>query len=220
VVLLGDFNLPEIDWHYYHGPDNVICNTFLRFINSYGLTQYVDQPTRESNILDLIFSCSSSFVKDLCIEPPIGTSDHNVILFTPNINCLHNNNDDILVQQFYSWKNADYQAINESLHSIDWNIIFQTCFNVEDCWNTFTTILNNVIVQYVPKVRVSVGHNTTHKIQYPQYVKRLIHDKAIAWKRSKMSCLPEDKAAYKAVASKCSDAIKKVSCCKRTGDDT
>ena len=33
--------------------------------------------------------------------------------------------------------------------------------------------------------------------------------KAIAWKRSKMSCLPEDKAAYKAVASKCSGAIKK-----------
>ena len=62
VILLGHFNLPDIGWHYYHGPDNVICNTFLRFINSYGLTQYVDQPTRESNILDLTFSSSSSFV--------------------------------------------------------------------------------------------------------------------------------------------------------------
>jgi len=27
VVLLGDFNVPELDWHYYHGPDNIIYNT-------------------------------------------------------------------------------------------------------------------------------------------------------------------------------------------------
>jgi len=111
VVLLDDFNLPKIDWHYYHGPDSIIYNTFFRFINSYGLTQYVDQPTRENNILDLTFSSSPSFVKDLCFEPPIGTSDHNVILFIRNINCLHNTND-ISVQPFYIWKNADYQAIN------------------------------------------------------------------------------------------------------------
>jgi len=48
------------------------------------------------------------------MEPPIGTSDHNLILFTLNINCLHTKN--ISEQQFNSWKNADYQAINESLH--------------------------------------------------------------------------------------------------------
>jgi len=48
---------------------------------------------------------------------------------------------------------------------MDWNIIFQTCFNFEDCSNAFATILNNVIV-YVPKVLVSVGHNKTNKIQY------------------------------------------------------
>jgi hypothetical protein len=59
-------------------------------------------------------------------------------------------------------------------------------------------------------VHVSVDHNTTRKIHYPQYVKRLIHDKAIAWKRSKMSSTPEDKAAYKTTASKCSDAIKNI----------
>jgi len=56
---------------------------------------------------------------------------------------------------------------------------------------------------------VGVGHNTTNKLQYPQYVKIVLHDKAIAWKRSKMSYLPEDKAAYKTIASKCSDAINK-----------
>ena len=38
---------------------------------------------------------------------------------------------------------------------------------------------------------------------------KFIHDKAIAWMKSKLSCISEDKIAYKASASKCSDAMKK-----------
>jgi Endonuclease-reverse transcriptase len=113
MVLLGDFNLPDLDWHFCHGPDNIVCNTITHFINSYGPIQYVDQPTRENNIIDLIPSSSSSFVEDLCTLPPIGTSDHNVIMFTPYLFFL-DNIEDSSAQQFHDWKNADYEAINVS----------------------------------------------------------------------------------------------------------
>jgi len=32
LVLLGDFNLPLIEWAFYHAIDNIIYNTFLDFI--------------------------------------------------------------------------------------------------------------------------------------------------------------------------------------------
>ncbi|XP_047132453.2 uncharacterized protein LOC124811182 [Hydra vulgaris] len=208
VVILGDFNLPDIDWHYHHGPDSVIHNSFLHFINRYSLTQHVDQPTQENSILDLILSSSSSFISNLCIKPPIGTSDHNVIIFTPNLSCLYNKTE-VLVQQFFCWKNADYQVINKYLKSVDWMIIFQTCFNIEACWHTFSTLLNNIITLHVLKVRVCEEHKLSHKIHYPYYVKRLINNKAMAWKRSKVTGKPNDKAAYKLIAAQCSDSIRK-----------
>jgi len=34
----GDFNLPDCDWDFYHAPDNVVYNGFLKFINSYGFS--------------------------------------------------------------------------------------------------------------------------------------------------------------------------------------
>ena len=41
TVILGDFNLPNIDWSCYHCPDNPIYKEFLKFVNSYGFYQYV-----------------------------------------------------------------------------------------------------------------------------------------------------------------------------------
>ena len=81
TFILGDFNLPDIDWSYYHAPDNIFYNTFLNFVNSYGLTQFVKQSTRDNNILDLVLSTSVKIISNIDILPPIGTSDHNVIVF-------------------------------------------------------------------------------------------------------------------------------------------
>jgi len=64
VFLLGDFNLPDIDWFYYHSPDNMIYNSFLKFVNSYGFTQFVNQPTRD-NILDLVLSTSTNSISKI-----------------------------------------------------------------------------------------------------------------------------------------------------------
>jgi len=85
VVIMGDFNLPHIDWSYYHATDNIIYNSFLKFVNSYGLTKSVDQPNRVINILELDMSIS-----DVDVFPFIGSSDHNVVMFNTNfVNSLN-----------------------------------------------------------------------------------------------------------------------------------
>ena len=60
VIIMGDFNLPEVDWRFYSAPTNVIYDSLLGFVNEYGLTQFVTEPTRIDksgceNILDLVF---------------------------------------------------------------------------------------------------------------------------------------------------------------------
>ncbi len=82
---MADFNLPDCDWQHYHGPTNAVYNSFLSFINTHGFMQFVYEPTRDSSILDLVFSNVHDFILDVFLLPPINTSDHSVMIFKPNI---------------------------------------------------------------------------------------------------------------------------------------
>lgn len=64
VFILGDFNTLSLPTHL---PS---------------LQQYIDCPTRASNILDLCYGNIEDAYKARC-RPPIGTSDHNVIHLLP-----------------------------------------------------------------------------------------------------------------------------------------
>ena len=50
---------------YYHAPNSPVYNTFIDFVNNYGLYQYVNQPTRGDNILDIVMSTSNTFWRTL-----------------------------------------------------------------------------------------------------------------------------------------------------------
>ena len=71
LILLGDFNMPGIDWEHYNTP---VINKkeilFLEYIQSLGLTQKINQPTRGQNIL--IYYCSDeNLISDIEINPPL-----------------------------------------------------------------------------------------------------------------------------------------------------
>ena len=65
VVIMGDFNMPLVDWDFYSSPDTPMYSAFLHFINNYGLHQYVNKPTRGDKILDIVLSSSASLVLSL-----------------------------------------------------------------------------------------------------------------------------------------------------------
>ena len=151
TFILGDFNLPDVDWIHYHATDNIIYNTFLNFVNSYGLTQFVDQPTHNNNILDLVLSSSNKIISDMYILPPIGASDHNVAMFDMNlVNSTSDFNSSDLI--FFDWSHADYAMISKDLNAINWNCVFQYCFNVEE-WSgvsSFLTAHQHIKGYFVP----------------------------------------------------------------------
>lgn len=219
VFLLGDFNLPEVDWSLYHGPDNIVYNTFLDFINSYGLSQLVLSPTRNENILDLILTNNSDIVTNLTTLPRIATSDHNVIWFQTIVeNLTHSQSNNCAQTTYIDWPRGNYSAISAELLNINWDNIFQFCRNVNEIWDTFSSIVNECINKHVPVLlSKSVNNSKTRaKCKYPVYIKKLIKTKAIRWKRWKITNCENDKIAYKEAEKNCSRAINKFHTAKET----
>ena len=85
VCIMGDFNLPGINWRDYSHPNNEIYNVFINFLDEIGFHQFVQLPTRQANILDLLPSNDACFISDIKIMPPICQTDHNTIVFKANL---------------------------------------------------------------------------------------------------------------------------------------
>ena len=86
TVLLGDFNVPEIDWFNLSFKQNKLNSILVNCISANAMSQFVNTPSRSSrdcdNILDLIFSNDPYSISVSDNIPPLGTSDHDIIQFS------------------------------------------------------------------------------------------------------------------------------------------
>ena len=85
IILLGDFNFPDIDWNLPTG-HSFYSNQFCDLIFQYNLTQFVTFPTHVmENILDLVLSDNIDLISDISSNSShdsLLTSDHFVISFS------------------------------------------------------------------------------------------------------------------------------------------
>jgi hypothetical protein len=80
LLIIGDFNLPDFDWPRFRALKNTENYILLTdIIHDNFLTQLVNKPTRQQNILDLVFATAPDTVYDLEVGEPF--SDHNSITF-------------------------------------------------------------------------------------------------------------------------------------------
>ena len=79
--LVGDLNLPSIDWTNNCIKDSaypfVLCDTVINFVQEYGFSQAIDFPTRGSNILDVFITNRPSLLQNC--TPIAGISDHEAV---------------------------------------------------------------------------------------------------------------------------------------------
>ena len=88
IVILGDFNLPNIDWTnlYVNGGNEEsqqIGNKLVDWsLNNY-MIQHITEKTRkrdkQESTLDLVFKNEDGLISDIRIEEPLGKSDHMLI---------------------------------------------------------------------------------------------------------------------------------------------
>jgi len=81
TILVGDFNCPNIDWTKQHvndsAPDRTVQQALIDVATA-NLSQIHETPTREQNILDLVFTSNPTLVKSSVSIP--GLSDHDAIV--------------------------------------------------------------------------------------------------------------------------------------------
>ena len=81
-IVMGDFNT-QVDWETREPcGENALL---LEFANNEFLTQWVREPTRGDNILDLVFTSEDDIVEDLSVGEELGGSDHRLIRFVVKV---------------------------------------------------------------------------------------------------------------------------------------
>jgi len=80
LVLVGDFNLPDICWKY-NTAERKQSRRFLECVEDNFLTQLVGEPTRGCASLDLLLTNREGLVGDVVAGGCLGLSDHEMIEF-------------------------------------------------------------------------------------------------------------------------------------------
>ena len=152
VILVGDFNLPHINWSDGTGV-STIDNTFLNGFAENGMVQCIHSPTHnKGSILDILLSKSEDHVCNLKVinDKAHCCSDHYPITFDIKTRCIRRN---LPKRNMYNFKRADWPSIKSELDSVDW--VSELDRNEPDIsWLNFKAILNNIINKFIPLVKI------------------------------------------------------------------
>lgn len=179
LMIIGDFNLPNIKWNnldYFN--ENSLSYEFIKYVNDFGLIQLVKIPTLGDNILDLILCEHIALIFDVNTCPPFSCSDHNSLEFNLLGENIKTVNDQ--VKQF-DFINADYDIIGYHLSIINWFEFFSSCVSIDDYYNKFLNLVNQLILDFVP------CKYTNSKLYYPKHILKLQSKKRLLWKKLKQN---------------------------------
>jgi hypothetical protein len=147
VILVGDFNLPELypELTVATGPPVLYNDLFSDF----GLFQTVDSPTRGKNVLDLLLTNDLLLVSDVIVDVPFSTSDHDMLRFHVNVPSPDSESN---YRPKPDFSKADFASMKDFLSTIDWENLLANQ-GVDEKWATYTDILSYAIHLFVPLSR-------------------------------------------------------------------
>ena len=132
----GNFNLPDINWETMRAEGTQylgrISQAFLDIVSDNSLEQMVDFPTRKDKTLDLLFTSHPSYVEKCKSLPPIGNSDHDIVLLDTSFVFLPPKP---LRRMIYLWKSADIQGIQEDLDEYSMHFEETNFDSIDTMWN-------------------------------------------------------------------------------------
>ena len=156
IFLMGDFNLPSINWEF---PDFSQCHSMseelaakelLNFADKNFLTQVVNKPTRGENIIDLVFTNKyQDIVETSTAETQI--SDHKLVQLTIGYNPMQPERETRQSIDEHSFRavnfhQADFDKMNSQLAAIDWPLLKELCDEKGD-GSDFLELLTLTVLQ-------------------------------------------------------------------------
>lgn len=189
IILLGDFNLPAIDWHSHVAVDShdASCDLFLDLIFSFNLHQVVNEFTRvcatRSSVLDLILlsNALTSYVNDCLVEE--GLSDHKMIILSMSMSsCTSQQKSGITYPNFQA---ADDVSVLDFLERsfCNFTAIYESNGSSNCLWEYFHNITMECIRRFIPKSFKKCKRNNPWITRDIIHVKRRIKRKRKACSR-------------------------------------
>ncbi len=183
TVIIGDFNFPEIDWirNVSTKDEDHPASLFLESTQDGMLNQHIKEPTRwregqKANTLDLLFTSKDGLVSDIEVLPPIGKSDHGVVLF----NIHRSFGKDTTTRKKFLYEKGNYAEINKRL-DIDWNSLLEDK-STEESWQLLKSKVSEACQEYIPTITIS----GERREQPPWMTKECllkVKEKKNAWRR-------------------------------------
>ena len=197
-VLIGDFNLPDIDWNNSTaGPKG---KSFLECADSKFLTQVVTMAThKHGNVLDLILTNRPDQIRSVDDIGRLGDSDHSILKVQIEANLRYSETN----QKIPVWRKANVQAMKEDMDCINWTQEISSR-SVNNGWEFFKAVVTETMEKNVP---LKVRRNKNRPVWMNRTLLRLIRKKNRLHTNSKKSREPADHLKYLDARKQCKKAI-------------
>lgn len=180
AVIIGDFNLPMINWATL--TSGRPGSRLTELIRDNHLTQHVLQPTRRNNILDLVITTDDRLVMNVDIKDKLG--DHNMIEFTLKAGKKVSQPQS---KEVYNFREADFNSLRMRLqHDAEMNNMQYD--DVNHWYNAFILRLHEHTRHCIPKYRT---RTRTQPSWWKLDIKHSIKRRDQAYKRAKLSNNPD-----------------------------
>ena len=199
VVMVGDFNYPNIDWK--ARTSSASASSFLDCVNDSSLYQHVDFPTRGRNTLDLVLSSEEAMVTDLKSSGILGGSDHYLLEFDLALTTNKKESEEIVPD----FSKANIPELKKALKDINWHNRFASK-SVQEQWACLDEVLSEKCAKFIPSKRRRVNNKP---LWLTRDIKTTINRKKKLWKVYKLTHADKDLNAYKQHAKKCKAEIRK-----------
>lgn len=204
LMILGDFNLPNVEWEYVDDiltPINLKADTecFISDILSLGLKQCVTIKNNFGNVLDLAFlpmdhEVRVSVCDDLAGSSSIFHSPLNILVLFEFCEPVSDK-----VESFrYNFIKGDYCSFNSLLEGYDW-ASWSSINNIDAMLKEFYSIIYQGIDKFIPKILFS---RIKKEPWYNNQLINLKNRKDKAHKRFKMSPNASNYAAFDVLRKK------------------
>ena len=154
LILVGDLNLPSVDWD--EGlSSNATEQLFVNTFNDLSLQQLIREPTHiKGNTLDLVLSDKPNNITNLTIYSKYALcgSDHYAISFNLEINARKKK---AVKRRIYNFKQANWDLINSTFRSTNWDGLLGNCQNIDVAWEKFKGRFVEVCNANIPKITIA-----------------------------------------------------------------
>jgi transcription termination factor NusB len=200
LLLMGDFNFPQIDFDKYvvSDSDESSAQVFFDCIQDLFLIQHVKFSTRirhgqRPSLLDLVFTNEIGMVVDLKEMPPIAKSDHIGISWSLVVEA---DDQSLNTNKLDYWK-GNFLELEQYLAQINWDeeLKAKEVMQIEEAWNKFRKLLEKGIERFIPRMGTSKRKKKT--LSLPNTIKQHIKLRNKQWKKYKQSNSDADWETYK-----------------------